>query len=69
MGKCKKDRKFNEIKIKMVMRLRGVNRRSAIRLIRLGAAAAEQKRTERTSRSCSTAGTSEDRDLDDFFGV
>ncbi len=63
------DRKFNEIKIKLVMKLRGVNRRSAIRLIRLGAEAAAQKRTERMARSCSTVGTSKECDLDamDFF--
>ena len=63
------DRKFNEIKIKMVMKLRGVNRRSAIRLIRLGAEAAARKRTERTARSRLSVGTSKGCDLGamDFF--
>lgn len=64
------DKKFEEIKIKMVMKLRGVTRASAVRLIRLGKEAVHQKELARkTSGSDNVVSAKEDSDADGFISA
>lgn len=64
------DKKFEEIKIKMVMKLRGVTRASAVRLIKLGKEAAEQKELERRILKSNNVGSAkEDSDADGFISA